>query len=105
MNQKIDLTLATLASGQLEDDFQEMYPEVLRSLGEGGKGSVSITIKFERIKDTSTMVKVGYEMKSKKPGIKVNSVAQIVDNNGVINLKTDVLPKNMVVLNQNKGAK
>ena len=86
----VPLTLSSLCEGKLEEEFQRMYPEVIESLGEKGKGSLTITINFQRVPDTVTMVRMDYKIKPTFPPRERSSVCQIDKE---FKLKTDAPPK------------
>lgn len=86
----VPLTLSTVCEGKLDEEFQRMYPELVESLGEKGKASVSITIQMQRVPDTQTMVRMDYKIKPTFPPVERSAVCQIDKG---YKLKTDAPPK------------
>jgi len=62
------LTLQNLCEGSLDQQFQAMYPELISRCASGEKASMTVIIEFERVKDTATMVRAAYKLKTKTPG-------------------------------------
>ncbi len=79
-NNEVTLSLSTICGGNLEREFQEIYPALLANLDKGGKASVTITVELQRVKDTSTMVNVGYKLTPKWPARSRASVCQVTDD-------------------------
>jgi hypothetical protein len=98
----IPLSLATLCQGELEAKFQNMYPTLLSQCREGGKASVSITIEFEKIKDTSIMVKTKFKLTPKFPATSKASICQFDDD---FQVKTEPSIKRSTVVNLFEGEK
>lgn len=74
-----DLSLANVCAGDLERDFQKMYPDLVAALKEGNKASVSITIEMGKVPNTTTMINMSYSITPKFPARKKAGVCQIAD--------------------------
>lgn len=85
----VDLDLATICNGELNEDFKVYYQDVMGALKKGEQGKVTINVTIKRLPDMDTIVGVEYDIKSQKPSKKRTGVASLVDRNGVISLKTD----------------
>lgn len=102
--------LGTIAQGQLEQDFQDKYRDVINSLKKGQKGSITIKIELSRPADMDSLVNTSYELSISKPKKKVASIAAIAeDKQEQLFLKTDAPPKvnysNVTILEKQKEAK
>lgn len=84
------LTLSTICGGSLEQHFQRLYPALLGQCKEGDKASVSITVEFERVKDTTTMVKTKFKLSPKFPATSKASLCQF-DND--FRVRTEPAPE------------
>lgn len=84
----VALDLTTICEGELNNKFKEMYPEVVKALAnkEKGKGSVGISINFQKVANTDTMFNVDFTIKKNVPAEKKVSICQITGDN---TLKTD----------------
>ena len=96
MPDQVKLSLATLCVGQLEEQFQKLYPAVIASLGDGEKGSLSITIEFSKLPDTSTIVGTSFKVKPNYPSKGKAAICQI-DSDG--RLSTDPVPEKPKLVN------
>ncbi|MBU7006338.1 hypothetical protein [Phosphitispora fastidiosa] len=67
MEKQVELKLDTMSGGALEVDFQEALRNVLPKLGDGEKGTITITIDVQRSKGTSTAAVVSYKLRYKTP--------------------------------------
>ena len=92
-NMETPLSLNTLCGGDLEKQFLKMYPALLSQCKAGEKASVAITIEFERVPDTSSMVKTKYKITPRFPATSKASLCQFDDN---FNVKTEEPPKTNV---------
>lgn len=71
------LTLMNICGGTLAQQFEAIYPDILARCGSGEKAKLTIAIEFERVKDTSTMVRAAYTIKTKTPGYGKSSLCQM----------------------------
>ena len=76
---EVPLSLTTICGGNLEREFQRVYPEAVAKLKEGEKATITITLEFKRVKDTKTMVGTSYKLATKTPPQANTSICQIVD--------------------------
>jgi hypothetical protein len=76
-NMETPLSLSTVCGGSLEQEFQEQYGALLTKLRDGDKGTLTISLEMRRVKDTATMVELGYKISSKYPTKAKSSVCQI----------------------------
>jgi len=82
----LNLSLSNLCGGQLEEQFQELVPKIISQLKEGQKGTISISIDFKRVPETTTMVTTSYSLSHKFPSVKKTSFCQVTGDN---RLKTE----------------
>ncbi|MEN6567158.1 MAG: hypothetical protein ABFC57_12760 [Veillonellales bacterium] len=94
MPMEIPVSLSTICGGALEEQFQQVYPAVIAQLRTGNKGSVSITIDFKKVPDTTTMVSTSYKLTPKFPASGKASICQLTDKFG---LKTEPPAENKVI--------
>ena len=78
------LSLATVCEGDLEEEFQEMYPKLIAALREGDKGTITITLEIARIENTDSMLKVGYKIKPQLPSKGKASICAITKGNKLL---------------------
>lgn len=97
---KVPLTLSTACGGKLEEEFQNLYPAILSQLKHGDKATVSITLDFKRVPDTTTMVNLGYKVTPKFPAKSKASVCQLTGDNM---LRTDEPQRPVKVANLFEG--
>lgn len=83
---EIPVSLSTICGGAMEEQFQSVYPALIAQLKEGNKASVSITIDFKKVPDTTTMVATSYKITPKFPASGKASICQIT---GDCKLKTE----------------
>lgn len=86
----VPLSLSTICQGNLEKEFQRLYPELVNSLGEKDKASLNITITLTRVPNTTTMVALDYKLKATFPPIARSSLCAITQGG---KLQTDAPPK------------
>lgn len=72
--------LHTLFGGELGDEFERLLPILVGGLKEGQKASVSITVTFERVKDTESMITSKYRMSPKFPPAQKAALCRIGDD-------------------------
>ncbi len=97
MQDQVPLSLSNLCYGGLEEQFQEQVPIIMSRVKPGQKASLGITITFERMKDTSTLVATEFKLTPKYPSISKTAICQVTGDN---NLKTDpVMPEKSNVVN------
>lgn len=89
-NMDTPLSLSSICGGELESHFQRLYPALLGQCREGEKASVTISIEFERVKDTATMVKTKFKLSPKFPATSKASLCQF-DND--FKIKTEPAPE------------
>lgn len=77
---EIPLSLSSICGGELEEQFQRLYPALLSQCREGDKASVAITVEFERVKDTTTMVKTKFKLTPKFPATSKASLCRFDDD-------------------------
>lgn len=99
---EVPLSLSTVCGGKLEEQFQELYPAMLATLKEGSKASIAITIEFQRVKDTTTMVNVGYKLTPRWPARSKASVCQITGDGKKIMTEKPVEKPKVVSMFENK---
>lgn len=80
------LTLQNFCGGSLAQQFENLYPDILARCSSGEKASMTIAIEFERVKDTATMVRTAFKIRTKTPGFGKASLCQM---DADFNLKTD----------------
>lgn len=96
----VSLSLANLAEGRLDQEFQTLYKKTLAAIKPGEKGSVTVTVTLARVKDTETMVEVGYSIKATTPARKRSSMAIIKgEKDGQLSLLTNEARKRPEVAN------
>lgn len=78
-NSSVPLSLSTICEGNLEKEFQQLYPELVNSLGEKDKASVNITITMYRVPNTATMVTLDYKLKATFPPLARSSICAITE--------------------------
>ena len=93
---RVDLSLSTLCQGELEAQFQKMYPTLLSQCKDGDKASISIVIKFEKFKELSTMVKTEFKISPRFPATSKVSIGQFDDD---FKVRTDPATKKPTVVN------
>ena len=74
---EVPLSLSTICQGDLEKEFQEQYPALLSKLKDKDKGIIAINLTVERVKDTSTLVMLGYKLGVKYPNKSKTTSAQV----------------------------
>jgi hypothetical protein len=84
--EQVALTLENLCEGSLHQQFLALYPDLIAKCASGEKASMTISIEFERVPDTATMVRTTYTLKTKTPGYGKASICQMDSN---YNLKTE----------------
>lgn len=82
------LTLSNVCRGELEKDFQKLYPEIVSKLKKDQTGAITIKLSFNR-KDEGQMVWLGYELSHTMPKQKKIHYAQISESG---KLKTEAPP-------------
>lgn len=82
----VNLSLANVCAGQLEEEFQKLYPTLVASLKHGDKAGLTITLELKRVPDTDTMVSVNYRVAPKFPSKSKTSVCQLTGDH---KLKTE----------------
>ncbi|AFK87728.1 hypothetical protein Tsac_2875 [Thermoanaerobacterium phage THSA-485A] len=112
-NFKEELSLSNVCSGALEEEFKKIYPTLVSNLKQGDKASINISIDFQRVADTDTMISVNYKITPKMPGRSKKSICQVKGDNKLLtdevvkenveNMTIDELIKNNVV--EMKGVK
>jgi|GEM_PF-6909850 len=98
---RVELQLNTMSGGALEEDFQGALKNVLSKLGDGEKGTITITIDVQRSKGTSTAAVVSYKLKHATPP-KAKADLCYFDND--FNCKVDHAPEKQDNLRQLKIA-
>lgn len=86
----VPLSLSTICQGNLEKEFQRIYPELVEALGEKDKASITITITMYRVPNTTTMISTDYKLKATFPPLTKSSVCKITQGG---KLQTDAPPK------------
>lgn len=86
----VPVSLATICGGQLEEDFQALYPAMLAQLKHGDKASITITITLERVKNTDTMINASVKVAPKWPAKARASICQLTGDG---RLKTEEPPR------------
>lgn len=76
------VNLSTICEGNLEDEFQRMYPEVVAALNDPkDKGSITITIDLKRVAETASMLTTSYKIKPTFPAVSRSSMCRISGEN------------------------
>lgn len=86
MLNEVPVSLSTICTGGLEEQFQSLYPALISQLKEGNSASLSISISFKRVPDTTTMINAAYKITPRFPSKGKASICQITGDN---KLKTD----------------
>jgi hypothetical protein len=99
--EQVKLKLSTMNRGALEEDFQGALKNVLSKLGDGEKGTITITIDVQRSKGTSTAAIVSYKLKYVTPP-KAKADLCYFDND--FNCKVEAVPEKQDNIRQLKIA-
>lgn len=91
------LSLENLCQGELKQEFQALMPLVVGCLQEGERGSITIKVDFQKMKDTTTMLNVNYSIKPTYPAKKRASICQIGENFRVKTNKVPERPDNLTL--------
>ena len=87
------LTLENLCGGTLSQQFEALYPDMIAHCKSGEKCSMSITINFERVPDTATMVRTDYTLKTKTPGFSKASLCVMDADFGLKTEEAEKMPE------------
>lgn len=91
-NMREELSLSNFARGELEKDFQKYYREIITQLEGKGKGTISISLTFQRIENTDMMVDTSYTIKKSVPA-KATKAMAVLTENGLLTEKPKESPK------------
>ena len=94
METEVAISLSTICTGGLEEQFQSLYPALLSQLKEDQQASLSISITFKHIPDTTTMVSASYKITPRFPAKGKASICQITGDN---KLKTEAPVESKVI--------
>lgn len=86
MPMELPVSLSTICGGGMEEQFQAIYPALIAQLRDGNKASLSITIDFKKVPDTTTMVTTSYKLTPKFPASGKASICQLTSD---YKLRTD----------------
>jgi len=75
-----DLDLGNVCLGDLNKEFKALYPQIMKSLNDGNKASIAITVEFAKVPNTTTMTNVNYSITPKYPARKKSGVCQMNDS-------------------------
>ncbi len=90
------LALGTICGGQLEEEFQRMYPAILSQLKAGDKAKITINIELKRVPETNSMINLSYKI---KPTFPDKTKASICQQTGDNKLHTEEPPEKIKVVN------
>jgi hypothetical protein len=99
------LTLQNLCGGELDLQFQAMYPELIARCAAGESASMTVTIEFERVKDTATMVTASYKMKTRTPAFGRSSLCVMDANFGLSTEPIEEIPQPISLFKVEGGQK
>lgn len=100
--ENVQLTLATLAGGELDERFQELTKDIMDKLKKGDKASINIVVQFERIPDMTTMIATSFKIAPKFPTVKRAGVCQITGDNNLITEKPQPKPEKISLFGEAK---
>lgn len=93
---EVPVSLSTICAGALEEQFQQIMQALIPQIKHGQKGSVSISIDFKRVENTTTMVTTAYKITPKFPAMSKASICQVTGDN---RLKTEAAVERPKVVN------
>lgn len=83
---EVELSLATVCQGKLEEAFQDLYPKIVAAMKQGDKAGLAINIGLEKMKDSDLMFALSYSISPKFPSRSRASICQVTND---YTLKTD----------------
>lgn len=99
------LTLQNLCGGDLAKQFEAICPEILSRCRSGEKCSMTIKVDFERVADTTTMVRTSYNLKTATPGFGKASLCQLDAEFGLQTDEPESIPEPVSLFKVEGGKK
>lgn len=97
------LTLSNLCDGEMEEEFNNQYKEIISMLKEGAKGTISIQINFKKLEGTSTMYNVDFKINSRRPAAQRGGICQ-VNGGGELLVEEVIKAKTLELFNRKEEA-
>jgi len=97
----VPLSLTTICGGELDREFQEMYPRLLAAMGSEDKTGITITVEMKRLPDTSTMISLQYTIKPNFPSRKKVSICQSTSDGKLLAERPAARPRVVPLIQEN----
>lgn len=93
-------SLGAVCGGDLDRDFQDLYPRILAAMKGGDKGKIVIELEMQRMPETPSITTFKYSITPKFPARKKASLCQVTGDGKLLTEKPMEKPKVVPLFHQ-----